>query len=211
MNAFLLGLSNGAVCLAYCAPVLVPCLLGGDRGAGGGGILLLRFLAGRLAGYLLFGMLAWAVGRQLVTATGFRELIVGCAYLLLGVLLLRFGIRGTASHCAASRLTAPATRDVSSSRELMPEFLGLATGLNFCPPFLLAFTEAANEGTMLRSLAFFMAFFLGTALFFIPLPFIGLFGKFPVLRVIGRMSAGLLGIYYGYSGIIMITGVVVAP
>ena len=33
MEAFLSGLSNGVLCVAYCAPVLVPYLIGQGRGS----------------------------------------------------------------------------------------------------------------------------------------------------------------------------------
>jgi hypothetical protein len=60
-DGFLLGLVNGGVCLSYCAPVLVPYLLGeGDTVrrsvASVGG-----FLGGRLVGYLTFAVLAGTV------------------------------------------------------------------------------------------------------------------------------------------------------
>ena len=58
MQAFLLGLSYGAVCVAYCAPVLVPYLLGEGNRTWRNYAVLLRFLAGRLLGYLLFGIMA---------------------------------------------------------------------------------------------------------------------------------------------------------
>lgn len=61
MQAFLLGLSNGAVCLAYCAPVLIPYLLGEGKRISRNFAVLIRFLAGRLLGYLLFGIMAWAI------------------------------------------------------------------------------------------------------------------------------------------------------
>ena len=56
MKAFFLGLSSGAACVAYCAPVLVPILLGGGEGVARSAGVMLKFHAGRLAGYLIFGV-----------------------------------------------------------------------------------------------------------------------------------------------------------
>ena len=52
-EAFLLGISSGPVCLASCSPVLLPVLAAERQPARGTGIVLGKFLAGRLAGYLV--------------------------------------------------------------------------------------------------------------------------------------------------------------
>jgi hypothetical protein len=86
----------------------------------------------------------------------------------------------------------------------LPPLLGLLTGLNLCPPFLLAFTEAAATGTLAGSLLFFLAFYATTSLFFIPLPLLGTLGRFPVVRTVGRLAAGVVGVYYVYRGLTML-------
>jgi hypothetical protein len=53
---FLLGLANGGVCLAYCAPVLVPYLLGAGDTVRRSVVSVGEFLGGRLAGYLTFAV-----------------------------------------------------------------------------------------------------------------------------------------------------------
>jgi hypothetical protein len=58
-QGFLLGLANRGVCLAYCAPVLVPYLLGEGGTLRRGAVSVGGFLGGRLVGYLAFAILAW--------------------------------------------------------------------------------------------------------------------------------------------------------
>jgi hypothetical protein len=53
---------------------------------------------------------------------------------------------------------------------------------------------------------FFFSFFLGTSLLFVLAPFVGALGRFPVLKIVGKMAAGLMGLYYLYSGIILLAG-----
>jgi hypothetical protein len=89
---------------------------------------------------------------------------------------------------------------------ILPVAAGFATGLSFCPPFLLAFTGAAEQTTLLGSALFFLFFFLGTSIPFLFAPFIGSFRGFSVLQVIGKMAAGLMGIYYLYSGMMLLLG-----
>ena len=89
---------------------------------------------------------------------------------------------------------------------LLPVAAGFATGLSFCPPFLLAFTGAARQSSLLAAMLFFFSFFLGTSLLFVLAPFVGVFNRFSVLQIVGKMAAGLMGLYYLYSGSIMLIG-----
>ncbi|MCX5645541.1 MAG: hypothetical protein NTZ17_12835 [Phycisphaerae bacterium] len=57
-EGFLLGIASGGVCLAYCAPVLVPYLLSEGNTLRRSVISVGGFLAGRLIGYLVFAVLA---------------------------------------------------------------------------------------------------------------------------------------------------------
>jgi hypothetical protein len=87
---------------------------------------------------------------------------------------------------------------------LVPAIGGFATGLNVCPPFLLAITGATESGKVLASISFFIMFFAGTAVYFLPLPFIGFFRKQQVLKAVGKFAAILAGLIYFYKGIIML-------
>jgi hypothetical protein len=88
MQGFLLGLANGTTCLAFCAPVLVPLLLKEGKDVRQNLVTLLKFLGGRLGGYMLFGLLAWATGSLLLQVTRYQSLVIGAAYVGLSVLLL---------------------------------------------------------------------------------------------------------------------------
>ncbi len=46
LDGFILGLSNGAACMAYCAPVLIPYLMGEGRGIVRNAWLTFQFLLG---------------------------------------------------------------------------------------------------------------------------------------------------------------------
>jgi len=87
---------------------------------------------------------------------------------------------------------------------LFPLILGLATGLNLCPTFFLVFTEAASLNSMLESVSFFFFFFLGTTLYFIPVPFIGVLAKKEELKIVGNFLIVMIGVYYLYKGFILL-------
>ena len=80
MNGLLLGLANGTTFLVYSAPVLIPLLLGRGSRVQNNWILLAQFLAGRLVGYLIFAILAWATNQIILVDTAARNTVLGAAY-----------------------------------------------------------------------------------------------------------------------------------
>jgi sulfite exporter TauE/SafE len=207
LDGFFLGLSSGVACIATCAPVLIPYLLGEGKGIVRNYWVTGQFLFGRLLGYLLFAVLAWAVSRTILQDGSSRNIIIGVAYILFSVLLIFYGFfKKKYASCQAACNVGRYQRLLSIWPFLLPFAAGLATGLNFCPPFLLAFTGAAEQTSLVMSLLFFFSFFLGTSVLFVFAPFVGAFKKFSVLQIVGKMAAGIMGLYYLYSGIIMLIG-----
>lgn len=204
MQGFFLGLANGTSCLALCAPVLVPFLLSEGEDVRHNLATLLQFLGGRLLGYLLFGVLAWAVGGLLPAAGGLQALLIGATYVGLSILLLAavFRKRVPAGACALSQAHARFRRWPA----LIPAGIGLMAGLKVCPPLLLAFTGAARSGTLGASLLLFVTFFLGTSLYFLPLPLLGAFTRMPDLRIVGKFAAAIVALYYLVSGVLLFAG-----
>ena len=62
VRALSLGFSTGVFCLGFCYPILGPLLLSRRESTGGYARSLTLFLAGRLAAYLLFGLITGMVG-----------------------------------------------------------------------------------------------------------------------------------------------------
>lgn len=206
MQGFLLGLANGVTCLAYCAPVLLPFMLGEGYATRRNWIVLGKFLGGRLGGYLLFGVLAWLAYRFLAETGSYRQVIFGGVYAALAGLMLFYGLAKVPAACAGAGAGAALRRLLHQWPAMLPWGLGFVTGLNLCPPFLMAFAGAAGAGSLVASLVFFMVFFVGTAVYFIPLPFLGLLNKHEALRIVGKLAAVLMAIYYLATGVILILG-----
>ncbi len=209
MRGFLLGLANGTSCLAFCAPVLVPFLLIENRSVQENLVTLLKFLGGRLIGYLIFGLLAWIAGWLIGGLAVYQGLLYGGAYIGFSALLIAgVVIRPRRHTCAVNR----PPKWVAGWTALLPVVMGLLAGLKLCPPMLLAFTGAANTGSLLDSLAFFIAFFAGTCVYFIPIVFVGAFRhinapeRVDALPIVGRFTAVMIAAYYILSGFLMLTG-----
>jgi sulfite exporter TauE/SafE len=207
LDGFILGLSNGVACIATCAPVLIPYLLGEGKGIVRNYWVTGQFLFGRLLGYLLFAGFAWTISSTILQEVVLRNIIIGIAYILFSVLLIFYGFfMNNNNSCKAACNKNKYERLLAISPALLPVAAGLATGLSFCPPFLLAFTGATEQTSLVMSLLFFFSFFLGTSLLFVLAPFVGVLSRFSVLQIVGKMAAGIMGLYYLYAGSIMLIG-----
>jgi polyferredoxin len=71
---------------------------------------------------------------------------------------------------------------------------------------LLAVTRAAEQKSLSAAIFLFFTFFIGTSLLFLLAPFVGVLSRLTTLQTIGRMAAGLMGLYYLYSGTILLSG-----
>ena len=105
-EGFLLGIANGGVCLAYCAPVLVPYLLGEGKSVRSSAISVGGFLAGRLIGYLAFAVVAWLTHFAIVGRLPHQEVVVGMVTIALALLLIVYGFAGRPRSCQA-RMALP--------------------------------------------------------------------------------------------------------
>ncbi len=213
MGGFLLGLANGGACLGYCVPVLVPFLLGEGRKTRQNWKVLGQFFCGRLGGYFLFALIAWAIGKLVAGGAGTLAgspglplvgLASGAAYLGLAGLMLWYGLGQAPAACPANLkgLRARLQRWPAA----LPAALGVFTGLNLCPPFIAALAQASVAPTLFDSLVFFLAFFAGTSLYLLPVSFLGSLNRVMPLRTIGKMAAVLVAAYYIYTGMMYLLG-----
>jgi sulfite exporter TauE/SafE len=194
-EAFLLGLSTGPICLAYCAPVLAPLIVSvdGPQGFSRTTRLLGLFLVGRLAGYLCVGLVAGVVGSRLFTPGSGPVWVVT---LSMGVALLVFGLMKNFPRMKLCTLW-PAGR-ASTGWGIV---LGFLTGLSICPPFVAAITSSTTLGAVHSSVLYFVAFFVGTAVYIPPMILLGpLSAKVPFNQV-AKGCLLLSGAWFVYRGV----------
>lgn len=199
-EGLVLGLSTGAICLAYCGPVLMPYLLGEGNTVKKNSWSVGLFLAGRLLAYLIVGWISGWAGMVLLKPSGGSMVLFGIIYLLLAVLLITYGFHRFREVCLGQASHPMKFRYLFQWPFLVPAVGGFVTGLNLCPPFLLAITEAMEGNSIQDAVLFFVFFFVGTSVYFVPLPFIGIFRRQQALRTIGKFAAILAGVFYFYKG-----------
>jgi sulfite exporter TauE/SafE len=220
-EALVLGLATGPVCLATCGPVVVPWMMVQPRGVRLHTRQLLLFLAARLAGYMVFAAAVWMVGSSIPHAWMGRTWLMGGIQLLLAAGMVVYAVgwphkrcvaanpayaEGLARHGATSELVRigdPRTAWVPRPRPMRSGALalGFLTGINLCPPFLVAGVRAAQLEHLSAALLFFVAFFFGTAVWFLPFLSMGLVQRTPAVVTVARMVAVMLACWYGFSGV----------
>lgn len=220
-DALALGLASGPACLAACGPVLVPSLLVERPGIWPHLRTIAVFLATRLLGYLLFAAVAWEAGALASMLVKPHPHLIGLVYLLMALVLALYAYAGTrncAGNCSTQKLVtigkSPDIQDavdpqggVAAKQGITGiAMLGFLTGMNFCPPFVIAGIRAAELGSLGGALLFFAVFFAGTSIWFVPFAGLGCVVRNQGLITVARMTMGLVAIYYAALGIYMLLG-----
>jgi len=202
-EALVLGLATGPVCLATCGPVVVPWIMVQPQGVRGHSRQLLLFLAARLAGYLVFACAAWLVGSAIPHSWTGRSWLMGGIQILLAAALVVYAAGWPHRRCAVAKTTANLVQigEAPVTKRSGALALGFLTGINLCPPFLVAGVRAAQLAHLSAALLFFLCFFAGTAVWFIPFLSLGFLKRTPAVVAVARMVAVLLAFWYGFSGV----------
>lgn len=192
LEALLLGLATGPSCMLFCGPVALPLFMTEGGGISAQGQGLLRFLAGRLIGYLVAGFLLGLTGQLVLGYLNpqVKDRFMLISYFFAGLLLLGRGLALSPKNhrfCLASRKIFPKKSTLLLS--------GLATGINLCPPFL-AMASRVLEGPLRGMLSFFF-FFIGTSSYLLILLSLSFVKKRrETMEIIGRMTLLLMGGYF---------------
>jgi hypothetical protein len=84
--------------------------------------------------------------------------------------------------------------------------LGFLTGFSLCPPFVAAGVRAAELGSVTQALLFFIFFFVGTSVWFVPFIGISCVARNQAVITVARMAMALIALYYLFLGIAMLMG-----
>ena len=203
LSALLLGLATGPVCLASCGPAVVPWILTQPQGLGRHLRQLRLFLAARLAAYLIFAVAVWSLGSVLLRSFTGRTWATAAIDLLLAAALAVYAAASPHSRLNPFRRRQPLVQ-IGLPTPAPPRgavALGFLTGINLCPPFLVAGVQAAQQSSLPLALLFFLFFFVGTALWFVPFAAFGLLRRSPSLILVARLTAVLFACWYGFTGL----------
>lgn len=203
-QALTLGLSTGFFCLGTCAPVLMSLFASSEesrvRSHARG---LAVFLAGRLIGYCLFGAASYAAGQVLGLYGNSLSYLLPVGDVLLGGVMLVHATIHRLPHLISCRIS----HQWFGKHNLLFA-AGFFTGINICPPFLLAVAQAMRGSSLLQSVGFFILFFLTTSLYLLPFVLSGLAARISEMRAAARIACAIGGIWFILRGIGLLTGLV---
>jgi len=200
-DSLILGLSSGSACIATCGMVMFPYLMSGSAGVKRIALDLTLFLMTRFLVYFILATLSWYFGQALFSNPVVRNIVPGILYMVFAVLLVWYSIsKNSNPDCPAKFL-----KTVNNHR-LVPILLGIVNSLGFCPALFIILTKGATQGTLIQSYVAFLAFFIGSSLWFLPLPLAGKIRKKEVLRNIGILATGLAGIIFMIKGLTNLIG-----
>jgi len=200
-DSLILGLSSGSACVATCGMVMFPYLMSGTAGAKRITIDLSIFMATRFVAYLILATFSWYFGQALFRNPVVRSIVPGILYIVLSILLVYYSIsKSRKPDCPAKMVTT------ISNKKLIPILLGLANSLGFCPALFIVLTKGATQNSLMQSYLAFTAFFIGSSVWFLPLPFAGKIKKVEVLKTIGILATGLAGIIFMIKGLTNLIG-----
>jgi sulfite exporter TauE/SafE len=189
IEAFILGLSMGPACLAYCSPVFVPLVASEKQAAWTGTARTVGlFLLGRLAGYTVVGTATGFVGSFLIGSVSIPAW-AALRFVMGALMIASVWIGGRAAPGCGVR------QGRSRMSHLLPGTLGLLTGLSLCPPFAAAITGAASTASTQGAVFYFWFFFAGTAVYFVPFTLVSPLTRRDAFRQVARVCLLLAGIW----------------
>jgi sulfite exporter TauE/SafE len=192
IEGLILGFSTGSLCLITCTPIYLPYLISEDRKLSKGILAVLEISAGRFFSYLAFGAFAGYAGAQISSVN--REIFTSIAYILLSAYLVLSAVR---TRNKQKKCHVPKLAKFTKSAFV----LGVLTGINFCPSFLIALSKAVDLGGALSGMALFLGFFLGTSVFLIPLAFIGQISKISKMKMIAQIASIFIAVWFTFTGV----------
>jgi len=195
LEGLMLGLSSGIYCVGSCLVFFTPYLLveGKQKVFENLGKILL-FMVGRLIAYIAFALIIGFIGSsyQSLFTNRFSNICLIAAAALMLIYTLGHSFRDF-GFCAFF------IRHFRLIR--IPFFLGLFTGLNPCPPFLVGIGRLLTLNNIFAGVVLFIAFFLGTSVYMLPLLFVSRLNKNARIKQIGIMLALVSSIWFLFAGI----------
>jgi len=203
-DSFILGISSGSACLATCGMVMFPYLMAGSAGVKRIAADLTLFLFTRLAAYFILATLSWYFGQAIFSNLIVRNVVPGVLYIVFATMLVWYSISNNSKKECPVKIVMTVEK-----RRLVPIILGVVNSFAFCPALFIILTKGATQGTLAQSYIAFLAFFIGSSIWFLPLPLAGKMKRNEILKTIGVLATGLAGIIFMIKGLTNIIGGIV--
>jgi hypothetical protein len=200
-ESLILGLSSGSACLGTCGMVMFPYLMAGSSGVKRIAFDLTLFLMTRFLVYFVLATLSWYFGQTFFSNAIVRNIVPGVLYIVFAILLVWYSISKNRTPDCPAKIV-----QTVNNHRLVPILLGIINSLGFCPALFIILTKGATQLTLFHSYLAFLAFFIGSSIWFLPLPLAGKIRKKEALKNIGILATGLAGIIFMIKGLTNLIG-----
>ncbi len=194
-EGFLLGLSTGTFCAAHCLPIALPFIFSEDiKNAGRNARLVGLFFLGRFLAYLIVGFLLGVVSVYTMPQLDplLQKRAAALVYCILGIIMLSSGLMYNFPGLKFCHIYRKIYRP---GRGAM--VYGLLIGFSPCPPFIAAASRVLEKGGIWSGVLYFIFFFAGTSIYFLPLLGAWFFQKhMDSIKIIARLTMIFLGAYF---------------
>lgn len=201
IDSLLLGLSSGSACLVTCGIVMFPYLMSGSAGLKRITVDLSVFLLTRFIVYFFLATGIWYFGKTLLSSPILRTYVSGIFYIVFAVMLIWYSIGKNKERNCPVRIVKTV-----EDNKLVPFMLGIVNSLGFCPALLLMVTKGVSETSLATCYLSFLSFFVGSSIWFFPLPFLGRLKRREVIQTVGILATGLAGVIFIVKGLTILIG-----
>jgi|GEM_PF-3428321 len=194
LSGFSSGLLNSFYCAGVCLPIVFPFAIlksAEDRWQFYSG--LLTFLFGRLLGYLLIAVMTGFAG-QIFNRISAWPKISAAIQILLALII----IQSVFNRRIISRIKLSGPFNYSNSLF----FIGLALGVNICPPFILAINQSLLLAGVFPAISYFLGFFTGSSVWVVILVLAPALARIKRLSSVLNIFLLLMGLYYLLTGLV---------
>ena len=194
INGFLLGLANNLFCFLTCATVFLPYTIASGQKQWRN---IFLFMTGRLIAYIFFGFAAGCAG--IYFQGKIDPLIFSGLTLLMSAWLILFALGKFKHKFAFCGVIAK-----RFSGQNLPFFMGIALGLNICPPFLIGLSEALKMASIIKPVLFFIGFYLGASLWLTIFIFTGKLAGNKIINTFATFASLMVGFWYAGKSILQL-------
>ncbi len=194
VESLLIGLSTSASCVAQCGNIILSIIMAEKKSVGQSYGLLGGFMLGRL---LIYSGIS-AVISLIDSAATIPASVTAVSLIAVSAIMLIYSVGKTKQLCVGHHFTRKIYSACHGRISLLAFAAGALSSLNICPPIISLIASSIGTKAVFANFAM---FFIGTSVFFLPMPLIGAIKNTEAVTKTGRAAALIVSIIFLAKGI----------
>ena len=193
IESLFIGLSTSASCIASCGNIILSIIMAEKKTVAKSFLLLGCFMIGRLLIYSTIAITTSAIGSNVSITPKFTAI----SLIAVSLLMLTYCIGKTKQFCLNHSFTRKIYKSCNGQSNLIAFAAGVLSSINICPPIISLIASTIGTINIFGS---FLLFFIGSSVFFLPMPLIGAIKNTNAVMKIGRCAALLVSVIFLIKG-----------